>query len=300
MGLHSIIDRLMRLIHITDPHLSSLSFTRFSAVRGKRRSGFLSWQRKRRLAHRREILDRLTESVQAENADQLLVGGDLVHIGLAEEIVSAGDWLRQLAPPDRVFLVPGNHDLYATDSFAFVNEHWGDYLAASPGPEDHACGYPLLRKLGPVQVTGVNSSLPTRIFSARGEVGARQLERLPETFPADWVNFLLIHHPPLPGLTHARKALRDADLFGAWLEHSRPDVVLYGHVHDNRSLAFDTTRMYCTASASSREDASYRIFDIEQVNDGWQIGMRLKRLDRQAGGRHPFRTIERDEWHRAR
>jgi 3',5'-cyclic AMP phosphodiesterase CpdA len=290
----------MRLIHITDPHLSSLSFTRFSAVRGKRRSGYLSWQRKRRHVHRRDILDRLTESVQADNPDQLLIGGDLVHIGLEQEITAAGEWLRQLAPPEKVLLVPGNHDIYAADSFHAVNEHWKSFLAASPVAADHASGYPISRDLGPVHLTGVNSSLPTRIFSARGEVGEKQIERLPRTFSAGQVNFLLIHHPPLPGLTHARKALRDADAFGAWLANSRLDVVLYGHVHDNRSLELGDTRLYCTASASCREDASYRVFDVEQENQGWRVSMQLKQLDLDTGGQHPFRVVERDQWHRPR
>jgi 3',5'-cyclic AMP phosphodiesterase CpdA len=288
----------MRLIHITDPHLSSLSFTRFSAVRGKRRSGYLSWHRKRRHVHRRDILDRLTESVQAEDADQFLVGGDLVHIGLEQEISAAREWLQQLAPPEKILLVPGNHDIYAADSFGAVNEHWSDYLAASPGPENHASGYPLSRDLGPVHLTGVNSSLPTPIFSARGEVGRGQIERLPRSYSAERVNFVLIHHPPLPGLTHRRKALRDVEAFGAWLERSGPDIALYGHVHGNRSLEFGATRVYCTASASCREKASYRIFDVERENGAWRISMQLKQLEPDTGGRHPFRVTEQDEWRR--
>ena len=78
----SIIVRLMRLIHITDPHLSTLDGLGFLGVRGKRRSGYLSWYKNRRYAHRREILDLLTESVARQKPDRILLTGDLVHIGL--------------------------------------------------------------------------------------------------------------------------------------------------------------------------------------------------------------------------
>ena len=46
----------------------------------------------------------------------MLVTGDLVHIGLEQEMSEAAQWLRSLGPPEKVILVPGNHDNYAADS----------------------------------------------------------------------------------------------------------------------------------------------------------------------------------------
>ena len=108
----------MRLIHVTDPHLSSLAQFSFSSARGKRRSGYLSWYRNRRHIHRREILDQLVQAAQADCPDQFLVTGDLVHIGLEDEMIQAGEWLRALGGPERVTLIPGNHDVYAPASQA--------------------------------------------------------------------------------------------------------------------------------------------------------------------------------------
>ncbi len=116
----------MRLIQLTDPHLSSLESFSFLSVKGKRKSGYLSWYTKRRFIHRPEILERLTQAVHDESPDQILLTGDLVHIGLEDEIIEAARWLRRLGAPEQVMLIPGNHDNYAPDSLAAMNRHWCD------------------------------------------------------------------------------------------------------------------------------------------------------------------------------
>lgn len=83
----------MRLIHITDPHLTTLDAWSLAGLRGKRWQGYLSWQRNRQWQHRRDMLSRLIEAVRAENAAQWLVTGDLAQIGMPGEIAAAADWL---------------------------------------------------------------------------------------------------------------------------------------------------------------------------------------------------------------
>ena len=209
----SIIVSLMRLIHITDPHLSSLDGQSFLKLKGKRRSGYLSWYKNRRFVHRRDVLDRLTESVLEQNPDLILVTGDLVHIGLEQEMAEAALWLRQLGTPERVVLVPGNHDHYAKDSLQPMYRHWGEYLPErGNGDQDYTAGFPFQRKNGRFMLTGVNTSCVTRIFSAAGELGSIQRNKLAQMLNAegrqDDFNCLLIHHPPVPGITRPRKALR--------------------------------------------------------------------------------------------
>ena len=48
----------------------------------KRALGYLSWRRKRRFEHRREVLEALQRDLRTVALDQLLVTGDLTHIGL--------------------------------------------------------------------------------------------------------------------------------------------------------------------------------------------------------------------------
>lgn len=278
----------MRLIHITDPHLSNLDDTSFLKLRGKRRSGYLSWYRNRRYEHRREVLDALIDSARQQDPDLLVLTGDLVHIGLDSEIREAAHWLQSLGPPEKVILVPGNHDNYAQDSLDSIYRYWGDYLPERlAGDPSYTSGYPFVKKSGQVHLTGINSSCITRIFSATGTLGNAQLERLETSLDATQneqaFSCLLIHHPPVPGIIGRRKALTDDSRLAAVIRRRQPQLVLYGHIHVNREDRLGETRMYCTASASSAETASYRIFDLEPESGAWQCKMRLMTLDGPGG-----------------
>jgi 3',5'-cyclic AMP phosphodiesterase CpdA len=293
----------MRLIHLTDPHLSSLEQQSFLSLRGKRRSGYLSWYKKRRHVHRPEILEQLTLAVRAESPDQVLLSGDLVHIGLEQEMVEAAQWLRRLGPPEKVILIPGNHDNYAADSNAAMVRHWGEYLPADARHgTDYAAGYPVARELANVKLLGVNTSCVTRIFSAAGELGREQQSRLSRALERDpgddRFHCLLIHHPPMPGMTKRRKALRDAKQLAGILGLHPPDLVLYGHIHSNREHQFGDARIYCTASASSVGTASYRVFDVENDERGWTCRMRLMTLDNSTGPGDAFSLSEKATWAR--
>lgn len=292
---------LMRLIHITDPHLSSLQDLSFLRLRGKRRSGYLSWYKNRRHIHRREILDRLVRAVSAESPDQILICGDLVHIGLEQEIIEAKQWLQSLGSPEKLTLIPGNHDNYAPDSLAAMKLHWSDYLPdRNPGSPEYCNGYPVRRENDEFTLCGLNSSCVTPIFSAAGKLGLKQRDRLVQALhrdPADnRFQCLLIHHPPLPGMTRWRKALRDAAQLQQIIEQQAPDLVLYGHIHCNREHVLGNTRIYCTASASSVHDASYRVFDLQAQEQGWTCEMRLMTLDNGLDSSESFKLANSSCW----
>lgn len=274
----------MRLIHLTDPHLSTLDGETFMGLRGKRRSGYLSWYRKRRYEYRRDTLDQLTAAVQAHQPDQILLTGDLVHIGLEREMVEAAQWMRKLGKPDKVLFVPGNHDHYARDSLAAMYRHWADYLPpGGPAEGDYTAGFPVIREFQDVRFLGVNSACVTPVFSATGKLGHEQRQRLADALVRDpgdeRFQCLLIHHPPHPGMTGRRKALRDAAKLRDLTREQPPHLVLYGHIHINREHIDGDSRLYCTASASSVESASYRIFDLQKTSAGWDCRMRLMKLD---------------------
>ena len=66
---------------------------------GKRVLGYVNWHRGRKLVHRRDILDMLTQDIVERKPDHIAVTGDLVNLGLPEEFVLAAEWLRHLGPP---------------------------------------------------------------------------------------------------------------------------------------------------------------------------------------------------------
>ena len=291
----------MRLIHLTDPHLSSLDLQSFKSLQGKRRSGYLSWHRNRRHIHRPEILDRLTDEVASHEPDQVLLTGDLIHIGLESEMIEAAIWLRRLGPPEKVMFVPGNHDNYAANSLPAMYRHWADYLPSTFPPDgDYTTGYPQVRNLNGVRLVGVNTACVTRIFSAAGELGDEQRQRLAGALErnASGKEFacLLIHHPPFPGMTRRRKALKDAAQLVELVGQSPPDLVLYGHIHRNRENLQGRIHSFCTDSASSIDNASFRIIDLEKEQKGWNCRVRLFSLDKGGSTRRTFRLAAESAW----
>lgn len=286
----------MRLIHITDPHLSNLDGQRFSALRGKRWSGYISWSKNRRKHYLPAVLEKLCAAVKAENADQILLTGDLIQIGLDSEIEQAAEWLTGLGPPDQVMLVPGNHDVYARGSATAVHDRWAEYLFRG-GLPGH---FPVLRKLGKLSLIGLSTACVTPVFMATGKLDTRQLEelsRLLETAAAErQLTGLLIHHPPLPQMTDWRKALANAQALQDVLEGFPPALIFYGHLHHNRSQKWRNSQIFCTAAASSINDASYRVIDIEDSGDHWSCHMALKSIALQSQGEVEFLMVDEQNW----
>lgn len=292
----------MRLIHLTDPHLSKLDGEKFLALTGKRRSGYLSWLKNRRKKYLPAVLDRLVDAVKAENADQILLTGDLIQIGLKAEIKQASEWLAALAPAGQLMLVPGNHDVYAKDSADAVYQAWSEYLFSGDqaGSAAVANEFPVLRRLGKLSLIGVSTACVTPIFMASGKLGDKQLARLAELLEQAAAEgqmvCLLIHHPPLPGMTKWRKALADADALETVLARHPPALVFHGHLHHNRESQWGDARIYCTAAASSISDASYRVIDIEDRDDYWAFRMTLKSVDIESAGDLGFVAIDEQSW----
>jgi len=277
----------MRFIHLTDPHLTSLKATSFTAQRGKRALGYLSWKRKRQFVHLREILDQTTRAIKAEQPDQILITGDLVHICLPDEIQQAHRWLKSLGSPELITLVPGNHDIYQSECWQNIASVWGDYLGLESQPTSKlpADSYPLVKRFGAFNLVSLSSSEAMPVFSAQGRLGKKQLTALQNELdqlcgqPSGW----LIHHPPLPGLTGKRRALSEADTLKNLIQKYQPAFVLYGHNHRNVETLIQQTRVLGTASASSKYDASFRVIDVAAHEQGMRTTMSLHQRDPDSG-----------------
>ncbi len=293
----------MRLIHLTDPHLSSLEGLTIRSIGGKRRSGYLSWTYKRQFEYRRGILELLTAAIRAETADQLILSGDLVQIGLEQEIREVSGWLADLAPAEQVFFVPGNHDVYAADSWTALRRHWNFVLPppAAGMPDTSTSAYPFTRDLGMVRLIGASSACVTPVFSSRGALGQDQIDRLTvllrQTREQGRMPCLAIHHPPLPQMSSWSKALRETPALQALISAQQPALVWCGHQHRNLDVKEGAARVFCTASASSANRASFRIFDIDPLQQGggpgWSIHMRLKSL---AADKSSFALADEKRW----
>jgi 3',5'-cyclic AMP phosphodiesterase CpdA len=228
--------------HLTDVHLGPIAGFRPRYWNLKRGLGYLNWVRHRRAAYRRDVLDRIVTDMAAQAPDHIAVTGDLVNIGLPQEHIDALSWLQSLGPPERVSVVPGNHDIYSRIGRDAGTRRWAAYMQSNaetrafPIPELEF-EFPFVRLFGGVAVIGVNSAIPTPPLLAWGRVGWAQLGRM-EVFLAtlrreDIFRLVLIHHPPLPGQASKFRGLRDVVSVYSSLDQEGAELIIHGHNHHN-------------------------------------------------------------------
>jgi 3',5'-cyclic AMP phosphodiesterase CpdA len=275
------------LAHLSDPHLGPMPVPRLRELAGKRMLGFLNWRRARRAVHRPEVLDALVRDLAAMPVDHVAVTGDLVNIALAAEFAQAHRWLARLGPPERVTVVPGNHDAYVREAMTHPARHWGDYMRgdaatpiAAPGGPSH---FPFVRRRGPAALIGLSTAVPTGPLLATGRLGADQLMRLSDILDAlgreGLFRIVLIHHPPVSSRSNRFKRLTDAGPFCRVIARHGTELVLHGHAHvhslvwldgpDGRVPAIGVP----SASAAPRphgDAAAYNLYRIDGSPDGWR------------------------------
>lgn len=267
----------MRLIHLTDPHLCSLEHVAWRQLLGKRLLGYCSWQRRRRHHHTSAALARISEAVCAEQADVVMVTGDLCQLGTLAELSQARAWLDQLAAHSEVLVVPGNHDLYQADSAAALDTLWFPYTGIE------VADYPRVKRFDDLCLIGLCSARPQPWYSAAGEIDAAQLQRLEQILRqhSDAFRIVMTHHPMVPGMCTQRKALRNAATVYQLLQEYQTEVLLHGHIHRNETIVSPSgLRSYATASASNvhaGREAAYRVFDID-AREPFAASMTLKQL----------------------
>lgn len=225
------------LAHLSDVHLAPIAGFRLRHLNTKRALGFVNWQRGRRHVHQRAIADRIAADALEHTPDHIAVTGDLANLGLPGEYASALAWLERLGDPQRVSVVPGNHDIYTgrlgDDSCLRT---WAPYMRNSEcWTDDATVQFPYVRTQGPVALIGLNSAMPTPPFVAAGRLGPEQLAQLALALDrlaaANYIRIVMIHHPPLPGQAPPRRALQDAAALADVLDRHGADLVLHGHNH---------------------------------------------------------------------
>jgi len=225
--------------HLSDLHATPVAPHELRALASKRVLGWLSWRFRRRGIHRPHVLEALLADLRETSPDQLVITGDLTNISLPAEFPAALEWLRRIGPPERVSVVPGNHDAYVRVAREASWDLWSEYLVSDPvtaaGP---GIRFPSLRVRGPLAIVGLNSALPTGPFLASGALGSEQLQRLEvllaELARGEHFRLLLIHHPPLGGDVSRRRGLADARALAALLSRHGVDLILHGHLHRTR------------------------------------------------------------------
>jgi len=298
----------LQLAHLSDIHLGPLPGFRPEHWNLKRGLGYVNWHRKRRHVHQPEVAAALLEDAARHNVDHIAITGDLINIGLPAEYEAAARWLATVGPPERVSLIPGNHDIYTRLRSDPGVERWRAYMrpdgyGEGVGPPP-ASGFPYVRRLGPVALIGLNSALPTPPAIAAGRLGEEQLAALARALDrlrADGLTrVVLIHHPPLPGQADRRRGLADAKALEDVLQRHGAELVLHGHNHLDmyacrRWQAGDVPVIGVASGSAGRRHGReplgrYNLFRFEPLGGGTRIEL-IGRGLQQPGG--PVVELER-------
>lgn len=287
---------MLTLAHLSDIHIAPLPRPALHELMNKRVFGYVNWQR-RRFQHQREMLDRLVADMLGHAPDHIALTGDLVNIALPAEFRQARHWLDAMGDPAHITVIPGNHDAYVPFFRAPGFDHWRPFMSANASGEKfadgHAHAFPFVRILGDVALICLSSARPTIPGMASGWLGGGQLRRVGPMLEAlgrdDYCRVVLIHHPPLPGMTSWQRALHDAGAFRDLLLKHGAELVLHGHNHRTMIATLETSRGPIpiigapSASVPHQEPgkrASYNLLSIDRGGPGrWRIAMHSRVFD---------------------
>jgi 3',5'-cyclic AMP phosphodiesterase CpdA len=277
------------LAHLSDPHLAPLPAPRLRDLAGKRAFGYLNWTRNRQKFHRRDVLDALVSDMEAQGPDHIAITGDLVNLALEAEFAPSLKWLESVGAPDRVTVIPGNHDAYVRVTQHRFAEAWGNYLVSDDKP-DGGAAFPSVRRRGPLALISVSSAVPTPPLMATGWLGRNQLDALDRMLAGlsaeQAFRVLLIHHPLRSD--SRTKRLTDSSQLLALLKQHGVELILHGHDHVHSTIWIDGPNGPIPAvgvpSASAVAHghypaAAYNLFSIERDGAAWRCEQTIRCMD---------------------
>ena len=277
------------LAHLSDPHLPPLPAARLRDLAGKRAFGYLNWTRNRHKFHRRDVLDALVSDMQTQAPDHIAITGDLVNLALEAEFAPARAWLESVGGPDRVTVIPGNHDVYVRVTQHRFAEAWGNYLDGDDAP-DGGVTFPLVRRRGPLALISVSSAVPTPPLMATGRLGRTQLdalERILMRLSAEQLFRVLLIHHPLRSNSRIKRLTDSSELLALLKQHG-VELILHGHDHIHSTIWIDGPKSSipvigvpsASAVAHGRYPAAaYNLFSIERDGAAWRCEQTVRGMD---------------------
>jgi 3',5'-cyclic AMP phosphodiesterase CpdA len=286
---------MLLLAHLSDVHLAPLPRPQFHHLMNKRFLGYVNWQR-RKGHHRSDVLDVIVGDMLERDPGHIAVTGDLINIALPEEFILARLWLDKLGTPETVSVVPGNHDAYSPFWSDPRLRHWRPYMISNEAGAErfgaHGLHFPYVRLYDRIALIGLSSARATLPGMASGWLGAGQMREvaniLSKLGEEGYCRIVMIHHPPLPGMTSHVRGLHDAGRFKGVLTAHGAELVLHGHNHrtvqewlptSSKPIPIIGVSSASLLHAQPEKSASYNLFTIEEIRDRWEISMLTRRLD---------------------
>jgi 3',5'-cyclic AMP phosphodiesterase CpdA len=273
---------MLTLAHLSDPHLAPLPEPSWSDLIGKRMTGYINWQKKRRFVHDPAVLSAVAADIRAQAPDHIAVTGDIANIALPAEFSHGRDWLESLGSAQNVTFVPGNHDIYVREAGAFAARQWGPYMCDDNGED----GFPFVRRRGNVALIGLSTGVPTAPFLATGWLGTKQLAEFAAILNSlkdeDLFRIVLIHHPPVSDASRYKR-LMDASILKRIIAAHGADLLLHGHdharminwLHGPKGTRIPAIGVPSASSAPGRDKdaAGYNLYRIDGSARAWRCDM---------------------------
>ena len=283
------------LAHFSDVHLGPVGVSDvFSDFRLKRIIGGLSWRFRRRGLHINAHADGLRADILARKPDHICFTGDLVNIASRAEFRRGLSWLETFGDAAHVTMVPGNHDAYVKAAHETGLGLFNAFMQGDGAPSPHP--FPFVRLRRNVAIIGLSSAVPQSLRRAGGTLGSEQrtalAAKLAELGGRGFYRAVMIHHPPLPGLTRPRKSLTDAPELADVLKTGGVELVIHGHNHKTMVNRLETVggvaHVVGVPSASmvdrdGHESAQWHAYSISRTRGQWQTRMTVHRIDSGTG-----------------
>ena len=199
------------------------------------------------------MLDVLVSDMQAQAPDHIAITGDLVNLALEAEFSPARAWLESVGTPDRVTVIPGNHDAYVRATRHRFAQSWEDFLRGDDA-RGGGLAFPSLRRRGPLALIGISSAVPTPPLMATGWLGRAQLDALEQMLArssAEQVFRVLLVHHPLRSDSRIKRLTDSASLLALLQQHG-VELVLHGHDHVHSTIWIEGPRAKSPRSACPR------------------------------------------------
>jgi len=254
---------MLRIAHVSDVHVLE---THPGASYGLD-VRFLSFGRRLDAQARVRKLVAAIVRAQACGAHHVVVTGDLTESGTDAQFETLAEALSPYSP-DRLTLVPGNHDAYGD------GEAW---MRALRGPlrrfRHTAAGEPgKVIDLGKAFLLPMDVTFPQPIARAAGlltEPAARALDRrLADKTIAKKPQVVAQHHPPFPRIVRAWDwidGLRGGDRMLDMLARHERMYVLHGHLHSAKD---HTAKIFGAPAVVEDEDDKPRVRLYEARDSG--------------------------------
>lgn len=297
---------MFRLAHISDVHLGPLPDVSYRELASKRMIGYVNWQRNRKSLLQDGVLDAIVTDIHGVGVDHLAITGDLVNLALDGEIALAERWLETLGPPERVSVVPGNHDAYVPGAFDKISKAWARWMR-SDGFHGHVSRetFPYTRVRDGVALIGVTSARATAPFMATGFFRPRQAMRLQHilahTGEQGLFRIVMIHHPPVRDTVQPHKRLFGITRFQRVIKRCGAELVLHGHSHQpshytipgkGRPVPVIGVAAAGQAPGSHHPVAQWNLFEISGEPGAWSVKLTRRTFTGSATGAAQTATIE--------